>query len=102
MISRLAHDKEIYAKRGQEIYKILSSEWEKFRAQYPSELAGWHWKWSISRSRFGSCHYQDKLIRISSRALLDPDYSNVIETMLHEIAHVLAGKDAKHGPAWKK
>ena len=102
MNARLEHGKEVYAKRGQELHKLLVTEWQKFTSTYPSELAGWRWKWSTSRSRFGSCHYGDKMIRISNRALLDPDYSKAIETLRHEVAHALAGQGAKHGPVWKE
>jgi predicted SprT family Zn-dependent metalloprotease len=63
------------------------------------------WKFifsSTSLKRAGSCSYHTKTLRINkSFAVLAPE-SSLVDTILHEIAHMLAGATAGHGPEWKK
>lgn len=64
------------------------------------------WKIRIDRAktRAGRCSYRTKTISfsmhfISDKQTTDDEFKN---TVLHEIAHVLAGAKAKHGAAWRK
>jgi predicted SprT family Zn-dependent metalloprotease len=64
-------------------------------------LAGWSFGLSASKRRLGVCKYRQKRIEISEYyARHNPDGA-VLDTLLHEIAHALAGPDAAHGPAWQ-
>lgn len=68
-------------------------------------LAAWQFSWNRAIRRAGCCHYRDKTITLSMYyAQLNcerlPD--DVLDTILHEIAHALAGPKAGHGPEWKK
>lgn len=56
-----------------------------------------------NKTRAGVCFYDPIEIQISeyyleSKAVTEKDVSN---TLLHEIAHAIAGHDAGHGPKWK-
>ncbi len=41
------------------------------------------------------------MIRISRARALDGRNEQVRDTVLHEIAHAIAGPEAGHGPLWK-
>jgi len=64
-------------------------------------LAGWSFGLTQAKRRLGVCNYRRKRIEIGEYyALHNPDEA-VLDTLLHEIAHALAGPEAGHGPAWK-
>ncbi|HUR55172.1 MAG TPA: SprT-like domain-containing protein [Gemmataceae bacterium] len=64
-------------------------------------LVGWTFGFSESKRQLGVCKYRQKRIEISEfYAVNNPDAA-VLDTLLHEIAHALAGAKAKHGPVWK-
>ncbi len=68
------------------------------------KLAEQRWGFEFDRSvkRFGVCKYRRKVIGLS-RALTElNDAEKVRDTILHEIAHAIAGHKAGHGPEWKK
>ena len=79
---------------------------EKLKALAHSELAkhrlaGWKFAFTDTKRRLGACKYRIKQIEIAAYyARNSPDHS-VIDTLLHEIAHALAGPKAGHGPVWK-
>lgn len=61
--------------------------------------------WSIrigsARNLAGMCNYSRKQITMSLYLANAMSTENVIDTILHEIAHALAGHKAGHGPEWK-
>ncbi len=64
-------------------------------------LVGWTFALSDSKRRLGVCKYLQKRIEIGRYyAHHNPDAA-VLDTLLHEIAHALAGPAAGHGPAWR-
>lgn len=63
---------------------------------------GWSFQWSRARSIFGLCQYNPKVIKLSKPLVELNGEDQVIDTILHEIAHALAGPEAKHGPEWKE
>lgn len=62
---------------------------------------GWRGKWDESLSRAGSCHYNEKVIYLSAPWVKSASEEDTRQTILHEIAHALAGYNAAHGPIWK-
>ena len=62
------------------------------------------WTFAFNRRRraLGICHFDDRRIELSSLFVTANDEAAVRDTLLHEIAHALAGPAAGHGPAWKK
>lgn len=61
--------------------------------------------WSLGFNRrkrsLGVCYYQRRRIELSAHYVLRNLEASVRDTILHEIAHALAGQQAGHGPAWK-
>ena len=64
-------------------------------------LHEWTFRFSSARSRLGECRERERLIRLSRRHAVNAGPREVKDTILHEIAHALAGAKARHGPAWK-
>lgn len=68
---------------------------------YEQGLAEWEFQFDRAARRFGSCNYKHKRITLSWRlANLNPE-AQVRDTLLHEIAHALAGPGAGHGIRWR-
>ncbi len=64
-------------------------------------LEAWTFRFSAAQGRLGECREREKLIRLSRRHAVKGAPREVRDTILHEIAHALAGANAGHGPAWK-
>jgi predicted SprT family Zn-dependent metalloprotease len=65
-------------------------------------LRGWTFGLAGTKRRLGVCKFQAKRIEIAEFYALNNPPESVLDTLLHEIAHALAGPKARHGPAWKK
>ncbi len=61
----------------------------------------WSFRFNRRKRALGTCHYQPRRIELSSHFVVANDPDEVRDTLLHEIAHALAGPSAGHGPAWK-
>ena len=61
----------------------------------------WHFAWNRRKRSLGLCRYREQRIELSLHFVLANDEAQVRETVLHEIAHALAGEKAGHGPRWK-
>ena len=64
-------------------------------------LTGWTFAFVEARKRLGNCHFEDRMIRISRTHALEGSEEQIRDTVLHEIAHAIAGYEAGHGPLWK-
>jgi predicted SprT family Zn-dependent metalloprotease len=64
-------------------------------------LAAWTFGVTESKRRLGVCKPRKKRIEISAYYALHNADDAVLDTLMHEIAHALAGPEAGHGPAWK-
>lgn len=63
---------------------------------------GWKPKLNSRASRrLGACHYRNKTLDISVWHVDNGTDEAIKDTMLHEIAHAIAGHAAGHGPEWK-
>lgn len=65
------------------------------------KLDGWRFEFDNAIRRAGLCSYRRKVISLSRHFVTMNDAGQVTDTILHEIAHVLAGPAAKHGYQWK-
>ncbi len=65
------------------------------------KLYDWTFRWSRAKTRFGNCNYKTKTISLSWPITSRNDEVHVRDTILHEIAHALAGSKAGHGRIWK-
>lgn len=62
---------------------------------------GWKLKWStMSKRTHGICRHQEKTITLNFHWVKLNEPEEVLDTILHEIAHALT-PGAKHGPIWK-
>ena len=64
-------------------------------------LHGWTFGFADTKRRLGACKYRTKCIEIAEFYALGSPRETVLDTLLHEIAHAIAGPAARHGPAWK-
>ena len=64
--------------------------------------AGWRFEWDNAKQRLGSCRYIGSTITLSLPYARLSEERVVRETVLHEIAHALAGPGAGHGRDWKR
>ena len=64
-------------------------------------LTGWTLAFVEAKRRLGDCHFRHRVIRISRTHALEGSEEQIRDTVLHEIAHAIAGREAGHGPLWK-
>ena len=64
-------------------------------------LTGWTLAFVEAKRRLGDCHFGHRVIRISRTHALEGSDESIRNTVLHEIAHAVAGRAAGHGPLWK-
>lgn len=63
---------------------------------------GWTFRWNSQRSNAGMCKYNHKRIEVSAVIAEYVSPESTWNTVLHEVAHALAGPYAGHGPTWQK
>src|SRR3954447_15025938 len=61
------------------------------------------WAFGLAKTRrgLGVCKYKAKRIEIAEYYARNSPPETVLDTLLHEIAHALAGPAPRHGPAWR-
>jgi len=67
---------------------------------YPG-LCLWSFKWSRALGSFGQCNLNDHTISLSLELTVSNSEEEVKNTILHEIAHALAGRGHNHDNYWK-
>ncbi len=65
-------------------------------------LQDWTFAFNHRKRAFGLCNYSTCTIYLSAVLTELNGEAEVQDTLLHEIAHVLAGPKAGHGPVWQK
>lgn len=65
-------------------------------------LTSWSVEWDSAKTRAGVCRFPEQTIGLSAPLTRLHDEAEVRDTILHEIAHALAGPQAKHGPRWRQ
>lgn len=69
--------------------------------QHGLNAKGWHVKLDNARRRCGQCRYAVREISLSRNYVRLNSVPDVMNTILHEIAHALAGPGVHHGPLWR-
>ena len=64
-------------------------------------LDGWSFQFDSALRRAGACDYSTKVISLSRLFCLKASEDQVRDTILHEIAHALAGPNHNHDAEWK-
>lgn len=62
---------------------------------------GWSFRFNHAKRMLGVCRFHEKRIELSRHFVEANSREAVEDTILHEIAHALAGPKAGHGPKWK-
>lgn len=62
----------------------------------------WTFAFDNAKKRAGACHFAQRRISVSRYLAARFEDDDVHQTLLHEVAHAIAGPTAGHGPAWKK
>ena len=65
-------------------------------------LHDWGFRFNRRKNDMGCCHYHHQRIELSQHFVGANEQAIVRDTILHEIAHALAGHRAGHGPKWKR
>lgn len=75
---------------------------------YRPPFISWLFRFNNRKRGMGLCVYPKLASNLAGRIELSRhlvernDLDEVLDTILHEIAHALAGPDAGHGPRWKE
>lgn len=62
---------------------------------------GWQLAFDLAPARAGSCRYEKKQITLSVTYCLKASKGEIVDTILHEIAHAIVGPKHGHDAAWK-
>jgi predicted SprT family Zn-dependent metalloprotease len=65
-------------------------------------LSDWTFRWDRAIRRFGYCLARQKVISLSQQLVALNEWPQVENTILHEVAHAIAGPGIGHGRAWKE
>lgn len=85
-----------------QVWSQVRQEWSKLQAQWPV-LVGWTLLYNQRfRLKLGRCRYSTRTIEIAQWLLAEQPLEQVLHTLRHEAAHVLAGKGAAHGIRWQE
>jgi hypothetical protein len=71
------------------------------RVYHHESLEGWEFDFCKTVTAVALCRYDDKTIRFSEFFINLITKDNLKEAIVHEIAHVIAGPEANHGPEWQ-
>ncbi len=63
---------------------------------------GWTFSWLKTKRTMGICNFRTKMISASRVYVGVASVQQLENTVLHEIAHAIAGFAAAHGPAWER
>ena len=80
-----------------EVYTLAT----KLLEEHGLSQRGWIIQFDSAKRRFGQCRYRSRVISLSKPLTEANDYVEVLDTILHEIAHALT-PGAGHGSQWKK
>lgn len=84
------------------MHKHIKQFAEAKLAEHGLAEKGWIFAWSTATVTLGFCKYNEKMITASSKLVKINSQKENEDTILHEIAHALAGSEAHHGPQWKR
>jgi predicted SprT family Zn-dependent metalloprotease len=86
--------------------RLVADRWDYIRSLAETEMLerledrDWSFGFDSGRRRAGLCSYTDKRITVSKYLALVHSVDDVMQTVLHEIAHALCGPKEGHGKKW--
>jgi predicted SprT family Zn-dependent metalloprotease len=81
--------------------KLEDAEYLAMCLMEDHHLSGWTFGFDNAKARCGACFHKRRKITLSRHYVRMNAESEVRDTILHEIAHALAGREAGHGLRWK-
>jgi len=81
-------------------FQQLQAFFQSKQQDFP-ELRNWTLTQNKRKAALGVANFRKKTIEVSSVLSACVSLEEMKDTVLHEIAHVLAGLQAGHGPAWR-
>lgn len=66
------------------------------------DVTEWSFGWNRRKAAYGLCDYRKKEISLSIYYVEVGTEAQIINTILHELAHALAGPGTNHGEVWKR
>lgn len=84
--------------------KIIDLSWVQDEAEklfVDHGLHGWSFRWDNAKLRFGACHFGHNYISISRPLAMVNGENEIRETLLHEVAHAIAGPMHDHDRVWQ-
>lgn len=85
----------------QEVYDTLE-KYHEYALQFNGTgLRDWQFKFDRASNRYGCCYYGEKLITLSNVICALNEREKTTQTILHEVAHAIAGKESGHDSLWK-
>jgi predicted SprT family Zn-dependent metalloprotease len=91
------------------ILKLGGKRMDKTKAKQMAEemlrhhgLNDWAVEFSRAVTRLGQCRYRNKTINLSEIYVELNTEANVLDTILHEVAHALVGPGQGHGFVWAR
>ena len=80
-----------------------SKEWASVQSYkiINKEIPEYYFQFDNAKRRAGCCSYRRKRISLSKYFVEHNSKKEVMNTILHEVAHAMAGYEAGHGPKWK-
>ena len=62
---------------------------------------GWRFGFETTASRAGVCRHREKTIALTVSYALRAPWHEIVDTLLHEIAHAIVGPKHRHDRVWK-
>lgn len=83
---------------------LEAAEWNcrKLMEQHGLLVKGWKFEWSNKKRSYGTCNYGLRTISLSTYLTIACTKEQVINTILHEIAHALVGSGHNHDDVWRR
>ena len=87
--------------------ELMYEKYRELERKFPEELDGWLFSVTglpsargSGLARVGGCNFTQKVVVVNARVVPHLDAAECVDTLVHEVAHAIAGKDAGHGPKW--
>jgi predicted SprT family Zn-dependent metalloprotease len=77
-------------------YEVIAKD-----LMYAHGLSNWRFNWNDRKAGFGVCKYKGRTIELSRHLTPLRPFKEVVNTILHEIAHALVGSGHGHDWVWR-
>lgn len=94
-------DANIISNAAQKFVKVIGRA-NQLLNEFGLTEKGWTFELSKHKRFVGMCYYNRKVIAFSQHFLIETDWEEIEDTILHEIAHALLGPGYGHDDTWKR